>query len=72
MPTQQPHPLSAAQVAERLGVTRRTVARLYLRGEFPNAYRLGDHPTAPLAIPEKDVIAYEKKLAQAPSGAQAS
>lgn len=65
-------PLTSAQVAARLKVTVRTVARLYDRGEFPNAYKLGDHPNAPLAIPEGDLLAYQKKLASPPSGGKAS
>lgn len=65
-------PLTSAQVAARLRVTMRTVTRLVQRGEFPNAYKLGDYPNAPLAIPEADVIAYEKKLASSPGGDKAS
>jgi len=67
-----PKLLSTAQVAARLGVTQRTVTRLVLRGTFPNAYKLGEGSHAPYAIPETDVIAYEKKLASPPKGSEAS
>ncbi len=64
-----PNELTAGQVARRLKVSTRTVARLYLRGHFPNAHKHGEHPNAPLVIPEADLIAYEKKLALKPSKA---
>ncbi len=40
---------TSAQAASRLGVTTRTVARLYARGYFPNA--------------RKHLVAYEQALA---------
>ncbi len=54
---------TSAQAASRLGVTTRTVARLYARGYFPNARKHGAHPSAPLVIPEPDLVAYEQALA---------
>ena len=62
--------LTSAEVAARLGVTTRTVQRLYARGYFPNARKFGAHTSAPLAIPEPDLIAYEKTLAAKPSRAE--
>jgi excisionase family DNA binding protein len=56
--------LTAAEVAARLGVHSRTVRRLIERGEFPNAFRLGEAVKAPYVIPEPDLIAYEKKASR--------
>ena len=64
--------LTSAEVAARLKVTTRTVARLVARGEFPNAQKIGSGASAPFAIPESDVIAYQRKLASPPSGGKAS
>jgi len=64
--------LSTSQIAERLGVTRRTVNRLVERGEFPNARKLGGGRNSAYLIPEPDVLAYEKKLASASQKAKAS
>lgn len=60
-----PAVLTSAEVAARLRVTTRTVARLVARGEFPNARKMGSGPNSPYAIPESDLLAYEKKLAAA-------
>lgn len=57
--------LSVKHVAARLGVTDRTIRRYIERGEFPNAKPEFDYPTAPIGIPEDDVIAYEKRKAKA-------
>ena len=64
--------LTSAEVAARLKKTTRTVARLVARGEFPNAQKIGSGASAPFAIPESDVIAYEKKLASASKETKAS
>jgi len=53
--------LTAEEVAERLGVTDRTVRNMVLRGSFPNAFKLD--PTTPRSswrIPEADVIRLEQ------------
>ena len=64
--------LSTTEVAERLGVTRRTVTRLIERGEFPHARKIGKGNTSAYIIPEPDLLAYQKKLASPPSGGKAS
>ena len=64
--------LTSAEVAARLKVTTRTVARLVARGEFPNALKIGGGASAPFAIPESDLIAYQKKLGSPPSGGKPS
>jgi excisionase family DNA binding protein len=64
-------PLTVAQVAARFKVDGRTIRRWIQRGHFPGAYQLGTGKT-PYVIPLEDVLAYEKKLADAPGGAKAS
>lgn len=70
----QSHKLTVKEVAARFRVTTRTVRRWIERGHFPNAAPVEglDYSTAPILIPEDDVIAYEKKLASPPSGGKAS
>lgn len=49
--------LSSREVAEFLGIPQYTVIRLFVRGVFPNAYRVGQWNYYPLA----DVEAYKNR-----------
>lgn len=60
---QQPYILTAAEVATRLKVHTRTVARLFERGEFPHSRKMGTGRNSAIAFWSGDVDAYEKKLA---------
>jgi excisionase family DNA binding protein len=46
-------------VAQELGVTYRTIINLIHKGEFPNAFKIGDGRTMPWLIPAKDVEDYK-------------
>lgn len=53
--------LTVDEVADRLGVSNRTVRNFIERGHFPNAYRVD--PTVPKShyrIPKEDVDRFEK------------
>ncbi|MCC7360504.1 MAG: helix-turn-helix domain-containing protein [Anaerolineales bacterium] len=63
MPHKKPIILTAAEVAARLRVTTRTVARLFERGEFPHSRKMGTGRNSAIAFWADDVEAYEKKLA---------
>jgi excisionase family DNA binding protein len=54
--------LTTTQVAERLGVTTRTVLRLIQRGDL-QAQKPGGGKTSAYVIFERDLLAYQKKLA---------
>lgn len=56
--------LTTSEVAERLQVSRRTVQRMVVRGEFPNAYQLPGGKQQPYLIPVVDVEQYEEKRRQ--------
>lgn len=53
--------LTVAVVAERLGVTTRTVQRWVEAGKFPGSERLSDIPKSHYRIPETAVIEFEEK-----------
>ena len=55
--TNQPIDLTTAQVAERLGIIRKSVRGLIERGHFPNARKLPGKTTTYL-IPLSDVEAF--------------
>lgn len=72
MPQSKNHrPLTVAQTAARFNVTARTIQRWVAADIFPGAYHSGPGTSA-ILIPIEDVLAYEKKLADAPGGAKAS
>jgi excisionase family DNA binding protein len=53
---------TAKEVADRLGVTSRTIHGWIAQGVFPNAYKLNPHSlTSPYRIPEEDIVALEEK-----------
>lgn len=56
--------LTIKDVAERLGVSRRTVNRMINRGQLPNAHKRNPFASrrAEWYIPESDVIAVEKMV----------
>jgi len=54
--------LTTKEVADRLGVTPRTVQVWIRQGRFPNAYKLNpDGRTSPYRIPEGDVASFEER-----------
>jgi len=54
--------LTTKQVAQRLGVSKRTVNNLVNRGRFPGAYKLDpDSVNSPWLIPTKEVEAFEDR-----------
>jgi predicted site-specific integrase-resolvase len=54
--------MSASKVAQRLGVSPRTIARWVTMGLFPNAYKLNpEGEKSAYVIPESDIIAFEEK-----------
>ena len=55
--------LTALQVAERLGMTRRNVIYLIDAGAFPSARRAWPGSKGPWVIKLRDVQAYEKQKA---------
>jgi excisionase family DNA binding protein len=59
--------LTVDQVAQRLGVTPRSVLRWLDKGFFPNAYRFAPMAKSPWRIPESDVVVFEG-LRKNPSG----
>lgn len=68
--TEPPKPLTAAAVAKKQGVSRRTVARWIVRGVFPHAYKLDpERENSDWLIPVADYEAYLKSLPAAPPGA---
>ncbi len=55
--------LTALQVSERLGITRRHVVRLIGAGSFPSARRAWPGAKGPWVMKLRDVEAYEKEKA---------
>jgi excisionase family DNA binding protein len=51
--------LSTAEVARRLGVTRRQVQRLCKGGSLPNAFKVGET----WVVPKRDVVKLQKARA---------
>ena len=53
--------LTSVQVAQRLGVTRKTINRWIERGEFPNARRKSPVRKSNYLIPVADVVDFERR-----------
>ena len=54
--------LTTKQVAQRLGVSKRTVINLLERGRFPSAYKVDpESKNSPWIIPTKEVDAFEHR-----------
>lgn len=53
--------LRTREVAERLGVTRKTVWNMIQRGSFPSARKIDPGAKSVFVISESDVVAVEKK-----------
>ena len=54
--------LTTRKVADRLGVTPRSVQKWIRQGKFPGAYKLDpDGATSPYRIPENDVVSFEER-----------
>lgn len=69
MPKQSEKELTAQQIADRWGISKRTVIRMIHQGEFPNARQLANlGPRAPFVVPLSDVEALEKEKRQAVIG----
>jgi predicted DNA-binding transcriptional regulator AlpA len=56
--------ISAAEAAQMLGCTRRTIARMVRRNLFPGAHKATQEPNSPLLIPRSEVELLAKKRAQ--------
>ena len=55
--------LKTKDVAERLGISQRTVQRMINRGSFPNAIKLDPDAKSIYLIPEEDIDNLLKKQA---------
>jgi excisionase family DNA binding protein len=63
--------LTSKQVAERVGVTSRTIHYWIKQGVFPNAFKINpDGQTSPYCIPETDVEKFEEKRRQSAANGQ--
>ncbi len=54
--------MTVKEVAEKLGVSYRTIIRLIHAQKFPGAYQLGSGKTMPWVIPVDSFVAYKKEL----------
>ncbi|HEC61413.1 hypothetical protein LCGC14_0761720 [marine sediment metagenome] len=54
---------SSSEVAKILGVTSKTIASLFKRGHFPNAFKVDPtRQNSPLRFPSEDVESYREKI----------
>ncbi len=54
--------LTNKQAAERLHVSHEKIRQMILEGLFPHAFKKdGSKKTSPYVIPERDLIAFERK-----------
>ena len=65
-----PERLSVDEVAERMGVSRRTVARWCAKGQIPGAYKVGTHRRGIWVIPSETLEDFVPPSRRCPDSAE--